>query len=81
MSTEILKRSLLINQFHLTHHLLVYALVTIWNNIKNNPGHPLAHLLPPQRTRILRPRSHNFVLPKIKTERFKKVFLNRCLYR
>ena len=32
---------------------------TIWNNIKNNPGHPLAHLLPPQRTRILRSRSHN----------------------
>ena len=47
---------------------------TISNNIKNNPGHPLAHLLPPQRTRILRSRSHNFKLPKIKTLRFKNVF-------
>ena len=54
---------------------------TIWNNIKNNPGHPLAHLLPPQRTRILRSRSHNFILPKIKPECFKNVFLNRCFYR
>ena len=54
---------------------------TIWNDIKNNRGHPLAHLLPPQQTRILRSRSHNFILPKIKTEHFKNVFLNRCLYR
>ena len=38
---------------------------TIWNNIKNYPRHPLAHLLPPQHTRILRSRSHSFILPKI----------------
>ena len=47
---------------------------TIWNNIKNYPGHPLAHLLPPQCTRILRSRSHSFILPKIKTERLKMCF-------
>ena len=55
---------------------------TIWNNIKNNSGHPLAHLLPPQQT-ILRSRSLNFILPKIKTEHFKNVFkqMLNCIVR
>ena len=64
---------------YLKHTVPIYDLIessdnTIWNNIKNNPRHPLAHLLPPQRTRILRSRSHNFILPKIKTERLKMCF-------
>ena len=54
---------------------------TIWKNVKNNPGHPLAHLFPPQRTRILRSRSHNIISPKIKTERFKNMLFKQMLVR
>ena len=37
-------------------------------------------LLPPKRTRVLRKRGHNFIQPKIRTERFKGSFVNRCLF-
>ena len=47
---------------------------TIWNNIKNNPGHPLAHLLPPQQTRILRSRSHNLHYLKLRLSILKMCF-------
>ena len=51
----------------------------MWNDIINVPKHPLFNLLPPERNRRLRKRSHNFILPKIRTDRFKKCFINRCL--
>ena len=40
----------------------------------------LRDLLPPQRTRQLRTRSHNYILPRVQTSRFKAVFINRCLF-
>ena len=33
-----------------------------------------------KRTRSLRERKHNYILPKVKTERFKRVYVNRCLF-
>ena len=36
-------------------------------------------LLPPKRNGVLRERGHDdFILPRVKTERFKGAFLNRC---
>ena len=35
----------------------------------------LSNLLPPQRTR-----SHNYILPNVRTSLFKSVFINRCLF-
>jgi hypothetical protein len=46
----------------------------------SNPDHPLCELFPPKRQRPLREREHDFIVPKIKTERFKRSFLNRCLF-
>ena len=40
----------------------------------------LSDLLPPQRTRQLITRSHNYILPNVHTSRFKSVFINRCLF-
>ncbi|CAH3197006.1 unnamed protein product, partial [Porites evermanni] len=39
----------------------------------------LSDLLYPQRTRLMRTRSHNYVLPNVRTSRFKSVFINSCL--
>ena len=38
----------------------------------------LSDLLPPQRTRGMRTRSHNYILPNVRTSRFKSVFIYRC---
>ena len=41
----------------------------------------LHDLLPPQRDRNgLRSREHNFILPRVNTERYKNIFINRCLF-
>ena len=40
----------------------------------------LSDLLLPQRTRQMRTRSHNSILPNVRTSRFKSVFINRCLF-
>lgn len=45
-----------------------------------SPSHPLHDLLPPVKTRQLRDRGHNYILPRVNTERFKRVFVNRCLF-
>ena len=52
----------------------------LWKSIIINPNHCLYDLLPPKRTRTLRDRGHNFILPRVSTERFKRVFVNRCLF-
>ena len=38
------------------------------------------HILPKRRC-VLRECKHAFILPRVKTERFKHFFLNRCLFR
>ena len=45
------------------------------------PGHCLHQILPSVKTvEVLRPRGHNFILPKCKYDFYKRSFLNRCLY-
>ena len=48
----------------------------LWKSIIINPNHCLYDLLPPNRTRTLRGRGHNFILPRVSTERFKRIFVN-----
>jgi hypothetical protein len=48
--------------------------------IVEDPDHALHNLLPEKRSRTLRDRKHSFIPPMIKTERFKRSFLNRCLF-
>ena len=48
----------------------------LWSSIVDNPSHPLQDLLPPRRSRALRSRSHPYHIPSVKTERFKKCFVN-----
>ena len=50
----------------------------LWNNIIDNKDHPHYDLLPPKRLRYTRERGHNFILPLVQTERFKRTFINRC---
>ena len=50
----------------------------LWNNIIDNEDHPLFDLLPP--IRYTRERDHNFILPLVRTERFKRAFINRSLF-
>ena len=42
--------------------------------------HILHDLLPPKRKRVLRERKHDFIFPRVRTERFKQNFLNRCIF-
>jgi hypothetical protein len=51
----------------------------LFSKILLNAEHALHELLPLSKQRILRQREHNFILPQIKTERFKRSFINRCL--
>ena len=46
----------------------------LFEKICSNPDHPLYELLPPIRQRPLREREHDFILPKVKTERFRRSF-------
>ena len=48
----------------------------MWNKIISNERHCLYDLLPVKRTRKLREREHDFILPKVHTERFKRCFIN-----
>ena len=51
----------------------------LWRRISStNTG--LSDLLPPQRTRQMRTKSHNYILLNVRTSRFKSVFINRCLF-
>lgn len=42
--------------------------------------HILHDLLPPKRKCVLRERKHDFIFPRVRTERFKQSFLNRCIF-
>ena len=52
----------------------------LFNRILDNPEHILYKLFPEKRQKILRERNHPFILPKVRTERFKRSFVNRCLF-
>ena len=48
----------------------------------NDKTTALDDLLPPERAIMvtLRKRRHNYILPPVRTERFKGTFVNRCLF-
>ena len=48
--------------------------------VNSDSDHILYDLLPEKKSRYLRERKHSFILPKIRTERFKRPFLNKCLF-
>ena len=52
----------------------------LWDEIISDSTNPLHELLPVQRARSLRKRGHNYILPPVRTERFKRCFFNRCLF-
>ena len=55
---------------------------SLWNKLNNDPDHCLKDLLPERRRcRSLRNRRHNYILPHVRTERFKRCFINRCLFK
>jgi hypothetical protein len=54
--------------------------IKLWKIISEDVTHSLYELLPPKKTRTLRKRGHNFILPKVRTERYKISFINRCLF-
>ena len=44
-------------------------------------GNHIHEILPDKRNRALREREHEHILPRVKTERFKRAFINRCLFK
>lgn len=66
-------------------HIVIKELINVrdknlWENIITNSQHCLHDLLPAKRKRNLRDRGHNYILPRVRTERFKRCFVNRCLF-
>ena len=51
----------------------------LWSNVTAQ-NHCLNDLLPPQKTRTLRERGRNFILPQVRTKCFKRCFINWCLF-
>ena len=51
----------------------------LWKSLTTSTEGPLVDLLPPSKTRLLRNRGHSYELPEIRTERFKRCFIKRCL--
>ena len=54
--------------------------VRLWKSVLGTSSHPLQDLLPPLKNRALRGRSHPYQISCVNTERFKKCFVNRCLF-
>ena len=52
----------------------------LWKKITTDLSHALKTLLPPRRQLELRDRRHRYELPRVRTQRFKRVFVNRCLF-
>lgn len=51
----------------------------LWSRIINDDTNALHNLLPSKLNCSLRQRGHDFEVPILKTDRFKNVFINRCL--
>jgi len=51
----------------------------LWIKVTSNTT-ALDDLLPPRRTRHLRSKGHDYILPRVRTSRFKSTFVNRCLF-
>ena len=51
----------------------------LWKGITSSTESPLADFLP-SKARPLRNRGHTYILPQIRTERFKRCFISRCIF-
>ena len=51
----------------------------MWKRIACIPNDAFYNLFLPKRGRKLRDRGHDFLLPKVRTEQFKRAFVTRCL--
>ena len=51
----------------------------LWIKITSNTT-ALDDLLPPRRTRHLRSKGHDYILPRVRTSCFQSTFVNRCLF-
>ena len=68
---------------YLIHELSIVDMLNnedrvLWEKISSDPNHALQALLPPQRQFELRDRDHEYELLRVRTERFKRLFINRC---
>ena len=52
----------------------------LWRKITLSDDNALLELLPGKRNKKLRPRGHDYELPLVRTERYKRSFVNRCLF-
>ena len=52
----------------------------LWRKITLSDDNALLELLPRKRDKIHRPRGHDFDLPLVRTEGYKRSFVNRCLF-
>ena len=52
----------------------------LFRKITKDTEHVLYDLLPEMKHRTLRTQNHNYILPQIKTERFKRCFVSRGLF-
>ena len=76
-----IKQSLLPSSHPTMKELCDAADSRLFSDVLGNPHHVLHHLLPPVRPNIhnLRRRSHNRIIPLIKSNTFKKTFINRMI--
>ena len=51
----------------------------LWEKVTHADAHCSADLLPSKRARPLRQHGHDYTLPRVRTERFKRCFINRSL--
>ena len=62
-------------------HVILTRDKQLWEKITHTDTHCLTDLLPSKRTyQSLRQRGHDYTLPRICTERFKRCFINRSLF-
>ena len=52
----------------------------LWRKITLSDDNALLELLPGKRNKKLRPRGHDYELPVVRTEGYKRSFVNRCLF-
>jgi len=77
--TKMIKQSLLPSSHSTMKELCDAADSRLFSEVLGNPHHVLHHLLPPVRHNIhnMRQRSHNRIIPFIKSNTFRKTFINR----
>ena len=71
-----------IELFFLIENIIALQDKKLWDKITDsNSTTALDDLLPPERTMVmLHKRHHNYILPPVRTEHFKRTFVNRCLF-